>query len=644
MIKKYTLAFNKINSPSHLKTGAILCLTTILASCGGGSSSSTAPIFTCNQTQVAGSVTLTAPTKGAILFQTRKLVISSSDDLNLTIDRIEYWANNKTTLLGTTNTAPFSFDFDTTLLANGDHTIQAIAYDSCDNTITSQAVPVISYADSFKSANEFHVSPTGSPTGDGSLNAPWDAATMFSSSFIAPGDIVWMHGGDYDNTSETLVYKTYLQGTKDRPIIIRAYGDGPVDIHINDTTLSASWNWFWGFEPHIERPERSVPDTGYRRPSAFYLTTEGHRIINSIIYDNGHPGIGSWKNVGEGEVYGTLIWGTGIYDVSPAIRGSGIYAQNELGTRTIKDVIAFRNFTNGIKPYTQDSYVNGFHIEGNVAFKNAQSPIIVQGVNNPIQGLKLIDNYTFQEASVGGHSVVVGYAYNDQINSDIEITGNYFVAGYNPAGAFVSTQVNNQTFSNNTLITKYVSDINSNETPRLFTYYPTTTQENIVWDNNQYYGGRGVNLSVDNVINNHSDHTTRDYLHTLEQWQSIRAPFDSNSTWNKRYPEKNSIIVRPNIYERGRGHIIIYNWEELADVTVDISTLGLDEGEIFEVRDAQNFYGTPIITTQYSDAQRTIQLPMNLTEISPTVGTITHMDSSLSHTSSQFAVFVILKK
>ena len=639
------LVFKKINLPSHLKISFILCLTTILASCGGGGSSSGAvPVSTCSHTNVVGGVTLTAPTKGAILFQTRKLVIATSEDLNLTIDRIEYWANNKTTLLGTASTPPFSMDFNTELLTNGDHTIQAIAFDSCDNAITSQEVSVVSHADSFKNANEFHVSPTGSSLGDGSISAPWDAVTMFSSTLIAPGDIVWMHGGNYDNASETLVYKTYLKGTKDRPIIIRAYGDGPVDIHINDTTLSASWNWFWGFEPHIERAERSVPDTGYRRPSAFYLTTEGHRIINCIAYDNGHPGIGSWRGVGEGEIYGTLIWGTGIYDFSPATRGAAIYAQNELGTRTIKDVIAFRNFTSGIKPYTENGFVNGFHIEGNVAFKNAQSPILVQGSNNPIQGLKLIDNYTFQEASVGGHAVVVGYAYNDQINRDIEITGNTFVAGYNPTGAIVSAQVNNQTFSNNTLITKYVSDISSTETPRLFTYYPTTTQENIVWDNNQYFGGRGANLGTDNLINNHSDRTTRDYLHTLEQWQSVRAPFDGNSTWNKSYPENNSVVVRPNIYERGRGHIIIYNWEGLDDITVDISTLGLDEGEAFEVRDAENFYGTPIITAQYSDIQRTIQLPMNLTEISPTVGTITHMDSSLTHTSSQFAVFVILKK
>ncbi len=632
-----------------LRGSWFLFIAVSVTSCGGSSTAGDDTKVVCDAPEIRGDIKLTAPTNAAVLFQTRRFVLSMSEVANHNIDHVEYWADDQTILLGSSNVAPFSYDVDTTLLSNGNHTVQAVAYDRCDNVITSQVVPVVSFADSFKNANEFHVSATGSPSGDGTVDAPWDAATMFSSSVILPGDIVWIHGGNYDNDTETLVYKTYLKGTKERPIIIRAYGDGPVDIHINDALYndgshSASWNWFWGFEPHIERPQRSVPDTGYRRPSAFYLTTEGHRIINCIVYDNGHPGIGSWRHVGEGEIYGTLIWGSGIYDYSPAIRGSAIYTQNELGTRTIKDVISFRNFTNGIKAYTENGFVNGFHVEGNISFKNYNSPILVQGINNPIQGLKLIENYTFQEDYEGGHPVIVGYPYRDQVNNNVEIQRNYFVAGFNPGGAITSALVNNQIFSDNTLVTKYTNRVDKIETPRLFTYYPTATQENILWDNNRYYGGRDISLGADNLINNYSDRTTYAAFHTLEAWQTARYPFDSNSIWTRHYPEENTIVVRPNLYERGRGHIIIYNWEALATVTVDISDLGLDEGETFEIRDAENFYGTPIISSQYSALQSRVQLPMNLTAVSPTVGDITHMPNSLSHTSNQFAVFVVLRK
>lgn len=631
----------------------LLIVAAVVANCGGGGASGggdeTPDNTVCTNSTLTGEFKLTAPADGAILFQTRRFVTDMGTDLAAHVDHVEYWADDKTILLGSSTTAPFSHNYDTTLLANGNHTITADAYDRCGNAITTQVVSVVSHADSFKDANEYHVSPTGTSAGDGSMSAPWDAGTMFNSTTILPGDIVWMHGGNYDNETETLVYRTYLKGTKEKPIIIRAYGDGPVDIHINDTinlddSHSATWNWFWGFEPHIQRPERSVPDTGYRRPSAFYLTTEGHRIINAIIYDNGHPGIGMWRYVGEGEVYGSLIWGSGIYDFSPSTRGSAIYTQNELGTRKIRDVISFRNFTNGIKPYTENGYVNGFHIEGNISFKNFNSPILVQGINNQIQGLKLLNNYTFQEDSHGGQPVVIGYPYRDQVNNNVEIRGNYFVAGFNPGGAIISALINNQDFSNNTIVTKYVSDVSSYETPRLFTYYPTANLENITWDNNKYYGGRGVNLSNDNLINNYSDRITRDYLRTLETWQTERYPFDTNSTWTRSYPENNTAVVRPNLYERGRGHIVIYNWQALDNVTVDISTLGLDEGEPYEVRDAQNYYGTPIISGNYLRSQSLIDLPMDLTEISPTVGDVTHMPNSLSHTSSQFAAFVVLKK
>jgi hypothetical protein len=49
-------------------------------------------------------------------------------------------------------------------------------------------------------------------------------------------------------------------------------------------------------------------------------------------------------------------------------RGSPIYAQNKDGTRYITDVIAFRNFTTGMKAYTEGGYANGFDFEGNVTF------------------------------------------------------------------------------------------------------------------------------------------------------------------------------------------------------------------------------------------------------------------------------------
>jgi len=587
---------------------------------------------------------LTAPAHNAVLFRQRKLVVSIAPSTNIV--RVEYWADKKTISLGSTSDFPFSLDFDTSVLSNGVHTIQAFAYDASNAQLSSQEITVRSHADSFKNAKEYHVSPTGSVYGNGSINSPWDADTMFNSPLINPGDIVWMHGGNYDNASETKIYMSRLFGTEAKPILLRAYGDGAVDIHVKDGidgygNHTSAWNWFWGFEPSISRPERDVGATGYRRPPGLYLTNRGHKVINCIVSNNGHPGVGNWSGIGDtGEIYGTIIWGTGIYDIKPQpyIRGSGIYAQNEKGTRYFRDVISFRNFTNGIKPYTENTYASGFHLEGDVAFQNYLYPIAISSINNPVERTKLINNYTYQEANTGKVGVTVGVSNVRGYNNQIEIRGNYFVGGGSPQGAFDSSVSNNLTFTNNTLVSQLNSEVI--KTPRLFKYIPTTTQTNVVWNNNKYFGGGGG----DNLINNYSNSTTRNYLTSFSAWKSVWPTFDKESTYTRSLPTENSIFVRPNLYERGRGHVIIYNWKGLSYVDADISSLGLEEGENFEVRDVQNFYGTPIFTGKYSNSNRVLSLPMNLTTISPTVGNVTHMNDMLKHTSTKFGVFIILKK
>src|SRR5688572_27622515 len=47
-------------------------------------------------------------------------------------------------------------------------------------------------------APEFHVAPTGSPSGDGSFANPWDLATALSGpATVTPGSTIWLHEGTY---------------------------------------------------------------------------------------------------------------------------------------------------------------------------------------------------------------------------------------------------------------------------------------------------------------------------------------------------------------------------------------------------------------------------------------------------------------
>ena len=72
-------------------------------------------------------------------------------------------------------------------------------------------------------AAEWHVTPTGTPGGDGSLEAPWDLATVAfgGAGVVEPGDTVWMHAGTYGDGGN-LPIDFVMYGEPDAPILVRA--------------------------------------------------------------------------------------------------------------------------------------------------------------------------------------------------------------------------------------------------------------------------------------------------------------------------------------------------------------------------------------------------------------------------------------
>jgi hypothetical protein len=66
-------------------------------------------------------------------------------------------------------------------------------------------------------------------------------------------------------------------------------------------------------------------------------------------------------------------------------------------------------------------------------------------------------------------------------------------------------------------------------------------------------------------------------------------------------------VVRPNPYEAGRGNIVIYNWTGAANVSVDLSSI-LAVGQSYKILNAQDFFGTPVVSGTYSGG--TVSIPM----------------------------------
>ena len=462
----------------------------------------------------------------------------------------------------------------------------------------------------------FYVTPNGSSGGDGSEAHPWNIQTALNQpSAVHPGDTIWLRAGTYGSGGSTR-FTSNLSGTKDKPILLRGYPGERARVN-GGILAKGQYTWFWGFEIYNSSSQRVI--SGSLRPPGLYMLGLGQKAINLIVHDTGHPGIGFWKEVGDGgEVYGCIIWGVGTFDTDKASwtdgRGSAIYAQNQNGTHLIKDVISFRNLTTGMKAYAEGGYVNGFTFEQNVTFETGDRLIFASGSSFPVHGLKVINNYTYRSPSESLPPVRLGYADVDQY--DAVVTGNWFVNGTSPDGAFYDKRFRSMTVKNNVFVTSNKS----------VTWLKPSASPSYTWDNNKYYGGSSSSaFNIDGSS------------YSFNSWKS-KTGFDANSTFTSSRPTGVNAFVHANQYDPDRAYVVIYNWDKTNSVSVNLSSF-LQPGDNYKIVDVQNLFGSPVVTGTYSGGS--VSIPMNLTAVSQIIGDLKIVPTS--HTSTEFGTYMIYK-
>jgi hypothetical protein len=87
-----------------------------------------------------------------------------------------------------------------------------------------------------------------------------------------------------------------------------------------------------------------------------------------------------------------------------------------------------------------------------------------------------------------------------------------------------------------------------------------------------------------------------------------KAAYPGNTYYSGAWPATGAkIIVRPNTWETGRAHVAIVNYTQAPLVDVDLSGIGLVVGDSYEVRNALNPLGPPIVTGVYNGSA--VQFP-----------------------------------
>ncbi len=456
----------------------------------------------------------------------------------------------------------------------------------------------------FDPGPEFYVSPTGSPSGDGSFANPWDLATALDGpAAVTPGSTIWLRGGTYTDGPNSGGYLSNLTGTASAPIVVRQYPGERATV-TKFLVVRGGYTWYWGFEvvhtlPPVGNEFFGIDDFG-----------PGAKFINLVVHDATGSGIFIQPEATDAEVYGSIAYNNGRNDNLD----HGIYCQSQSSV-LLQDNIVFDNWAFGIHCFAKvGPYLQNIALEGNVAFNDyvwsgsAAADIFVGG-HFPASGIVIDQNYTYRTNDSNTRAADIGY--NLVVNHDVVLTNNYFVGGWTHMGAWERATVSGNTlfdFSDGGMV------------------WNMGNLSGQTWSGNTLFGDS-------TALAWRTDSST---ITTFDGWRTLTG-FADPGTYAGSAPTGVKIVVRPNRYEPARANLIVYNWAQQSTVGVDVSGI-LDVGDRYVVQNAQDFYGAPAAGGIYTGDP--LQLPM--VGVTPPIPLGTTAAQPAPVTGPTFNVFVLM--
>lgn len=421
-------------------------------------------------------------------------------------------------------------------------------------------------------ARAFYVSPDGRADGHGTRGRPWDLATALAGAggMVGPGDRVWLLGGTYRGT-----FTSTLVGEPEDPIVVRQFPgeratiDGRLVVRGADVT-------FWGFE--LTQTDRtSVPNQ-----PAIETYAPGERLVNLVIHDTRRSGVLFGRGPGTSEMYGCIVYNNGTVEELD----HGIYVNNDGGEKRVVDNVVFNNLAYGIHAFVDLSHpvLTNLHIEGNASFNNgtisASGPAfsnLFVGAEPTTQQIAAVGNLLYY-SGLEGQNLRLGFA--DRDNRDVVARDNYVAGGQTVLRLedWHSAVIEDNTFIGQRRMVRLGGPLSGYR-----------------WSGNTYH--RDPAASAWNYGGTLHDFAT--FLLTTGLGATDRTLAD--------LPRETRVFVRPNRYESGRAHIVVYNWSRRPDVPVDVSDI-LRRGDHYVVHNVQDVFGTPVASGVYRGAP--IRVPL----------------------------------
>ena len=439
-----------------------------------------------------------------------------------------------------------------------------------------------------------HVVASGGVTSGSAADSAhgWTLAYALSTGPSA-GDTVYIHGGTYSG-----MFMATKAGSLGSPIIYRAVPGQRVRLDSGSPyngyyTLgyNVGYVWFWGLEIMSSATTKSGGDATYGSyswpdnigqpegivswPTDGSVDVPGVKVIRCIIHDT-RQGYAHWSGAWNSEVTDCVFYDNGWTDLNNDGRGHNWYIQ----TRPMKGTVKF------INNIDERSYGEGFQLYGSGASTYGDSTYFQKNIF--LECGSAYPAHTGRNGLIGPGNLGTNDFYQDNVSySDMSI--NLLVCASNGAPGTVNfTMTNNLMWGSGSALTLQA---NTN----------ATITGNKVYSTSSYSGSYPSNT-----------------------WATSKP-----STWD-------TTIIHPFTYEKG-AHIAVLNAAGLTSKAIDFSGF-LSPGDKYTVVDAQNYYGTPLVSNAtYSGG--TVTLSLNGTSMPAVIGNDLRQ---MSHTRNEFNVFVVM--
>jgi len=345
-------------------------------------------------------------------------------------------------------------------------------------------------------------------------------------------------------------------------------------------TVGGTYTWFWGLE---------------------VMSSVTNKIATAPVANN------SWPS--------DIMFGEGVMIEQNGVGGMGckfismIVHDTRQGFSSWKDAV-------------------GSEVHGCVVYDNGwQGPDQTHGHNFYIQnvdGTKLFtDNFILRSYSHGiqAYGSSAAYVNNLQFIGNVGVNGGargLLLGSGNPAI--------NPIWKDNVL---YRDDPSCGGTLFIMNYGDAGTQNAVVTGN--YFVGGGLTFNK-NTGMNFSGNT----LYNAATGGEV--PSMTGNTVLTTKPGTNTVLVRRNKYDLKRANITVLNWTGQDAVDVDVSAI-LHSGDAYEVRDAQNYFASPVVSGTYTGGS--LRLPMTGGTLPARVG---NDPRTIAHTRKDLGTFVLISR